>query len=560
MGNAVKFTSSGEIEVHIEAVEEVADRLQFQVSVRDTGIGLAPDKTEMIFKPFHQADGSTTRKYGGTGLGLSISKQIVSLWDGDIWVESQQGKGSTFYFTAWFKKAEEIKPKRFYNVQLEGKKVLIVDDNQTNLDLLKNVLSLIKLRVTAIKRGQDAIGVLKQAADEGDPFELCISDIQMPGYSGYELARQVRYMDRELNNLPLIALSSLLERDAKKCQKEGFNGFLPKPIQRDMLFQLIERVLQKDPESKTPVSQPSDRILTQHTIREESKLAVRILLAEDNPDNQTLARLLLTKAGYQVAVADNGREAVEIFFASPEDFDLILMDIQMPEKDGFEATRMIREHGYKDLPIVALTAHAMKEDKEKCLDAGMDDYVTKPIKRERVYNIIDKWIFQKTAIERIILLADCNRDNCRLIRSYLKHTDFQVTIAEDTSTVFDSFVLKRCDLVLLDLELSMKKDHDIISRIRKWESENNVAPTPIISLADSESKPEIEKSLAVGSDACLMKPVSKKNLLDTIKKYVGNTGRIKNNNKAKSLKEEKSVVVVDKDLEDLIPGFLEKQA
>ena len=168
----------------------------------------------------------------------------------------------------------------------------------------------------------------------------------------------------------------MLERDAKKCEAEGFNGFLPKPIQRDMLFQLIERVLQAAPEETADQLSQKDQILTQHIIREASKLALRILLAEDNPDNQALTKLILTKAGYQVEVADNGQEAVEKYLRSPDDFDLILMDIQMPVTDGFQATRMIRENGYKTIPIVALTAHAMKEDEQKCLNAGMDDYVT----------------------------------------------------------------------------------------------------------------------------------------------------------------------------------------
>ena len=555
LGNAIKFTEVGEIEVSIDVAEEEAHRLKFHVAVRDTGIGLAPDKTEDIFKPFHQADGSTTRKFGGTGLGLSISKQIVSLWGGDIWVESEMGMGSTFHFTAWFDKAEEKKPKRFSAVQLDDKRALIVDDNQTNLNLLKDVLSLVNMKVITLNSGKDVMGVLKQAAASGKPIEVCISDIQMPGFSGYDLARQIRDPNSGFSDLPLIALSSLLERDAKKCEAEGFNGFLPKPIQRDMLFQLIERVLQKDPEKKRGSITEVDNILTQHTLREDSKIAIRILLAEDNLDNQVLARMILTKAGYQVEVADNGQEAVEKYISAPEDFDLILMDIQMPEKDGFQATRMIRERGYKTIPIVALTAHAMKEDKEKCIQAGMDDYITKPIKRELIYNILDKWIFRKTGLERVILLADRCKDNSRLIESYLKKSNFQVIMANDVDAAYDSFILRRCDLVLLDLESSAEKGNDIITKIRKWESVNNVMPTPIVGLADKESKEEIESCKQAGCDGYLEKPVSKKGLMDVIKKY---TSPVKETKKSKqhNAKKDKNIVVVENDLEDLIPGFM----
>ena len=433
LGNAVKFTETGEIELSLEEEDETQDQVKLHVRVRDTGIGIPADKMDLVFKPFHQADESTTRKYGGTGLGLTISKQIVALWNGNVWGESEPGKGSTFHFTAWFKKGEEKAPKPYVLIPMENKRILVVDDNQTNLDLLSRILKMVHLRVKTLTEGQEVLSALKEALSHGDPFDLCISDIQMPGFSGYDLARMIRDPNSGFSNLPMIALSSLLERDAKKCEAVGFDGFLPKPIHRRMLFQLIERILGKDRAQRDEGEQNLEPILTRHLIREEKKLSVRILLAEDNPDNQALAKLILTKAGYQVDLADNGRQATQKYMGSPEDYDLILMDVQMPEMDGLEATRLIRKNGFKDIPIVALTAHALVDDREKCLNAGMNDYITKPLKREIVYDMVEKWLFEKptvvkkepsvspqgTSAEKDIIIIKVERDLEDLIPGFL---------------------------------------------------------------------------------------------------------------------------------------------
>ena len=556
MGNALKFTETGEIELKLEVAAEQEDQIEFHVSVRDTGIGISPDKMDLIFKPFHQADESTTRKYGGTGLGLSISKQIVSLWKGDIWVESNSDRGSIFQFTAWFKKSEGKKPKRYAMVPLENKKVLVVDDNQTNLNLLTGILKLAKLRVVTSTHVSDALQVLKNACEGQDPFDLCISDIQMPELSGYDLARQVRDPKSGLQNLPLIALSSLLERDARKCETVGYDGFLPKPIHRGMLFQLIERLLGKDFKRNQNNDAFKPAILTQHVIREENKISVSILLAEDNPDNQALAGLILRKAGYQVEVADNGRQAVDKFMKAPQDFDLILMDIQMPELDGFEATQLIRKSGFKSIPIIALTAHAMLEDREKCLDAGMDDYVTKPIKREVIYEIVNKWLFQKAVPQFHILLADGDRDFCRRIESHLKQTPYQLETADDANSAYEKFLVKRCDLLFID-PCKSGDAMKTIGKIRKWEADTGSFPIPIIAVIPPEF---VDGHLPAGCDGRIVKPVRKTELLKTVKQYA----RKKKANKPAevSAPSVKSMIVikVDPDLEDLIPGFLKNRA
>ncbi|MBW1956295.1 MAG: response regulator [Deltaproteobacteria bacterium] len=391
MGNAAKFTDAGEIELSLEIEEETESRVKLHAIVRDTGIGIAPERLSEIFEPFRQADGSTTRKYGGTGLGLSICRQIARLMDGDVWVESAPEKGSTFHFTGWLGKSETRLFKKAAPVSLAGKKALMVDDNRTNLDLLSRLLSAAGMETAALSDPDRVLDILKTAHSSGNPFDVLISDIQMPGLSGYDVAGAVRRSKAPFSGIPLLALSSLMERDARRCHEAGFNGFLSKPIQRDKLFRVLERILQADAFPAAPSER--DDIVTQYTVREEMKRSVRILLAEDNPVNQKLATMMLKRAGYQVRVAPNGEDAVQIYSQTPEAFDLIFMDVQMPRMDGLEATRRIRENGFDAVPIIAMTAHAMKGDRERCLGAGMNDYISKPIRREAVLDILRKWIF-----------------------------------------------------------------------------------------------------------------------------------------------------------------------
>jgi len=247
------------------------------------------------------------------------------------------------------------------------------------------------MRVIPSLTCDEALSALQESVDEEAPFNICISDIQMPGMSGHELAREIRNSKNQFSDIPLLALSSLMEADAGKCAEAGFDAFLSKPIRREKLYQIIERMLgveEGDDIERRP-------IMTQYSVREEQKRSVRILLAEDNPVNQKLAKLMLTKAGYQVEVANNGKEAVRKYIDRPDDFDLVFMDVQMPEMDGMEASQLIRAEGFDAIPIVAMTARAMKGDREECIKAGMNDYVSKPIKRELVFEMIDKWVVNR---------------------------------------------------------------------------------------------------------------------------------------------------------------------
>jgi CheY-like chemotaxis protein len=393
MGNASKFTEKGEIELSVDVQEEDDEKVLINAKVRDTGIGVTKDKLESIFELFQQADGSTTRKYGGTGLGLTICRKIARLMGGDVWVESEFGKGSTFHITALLKKTGDKDIKRFSTVSLSGKNILITDDNKTNLDILTHVLEQAGMRVKSVSTGYDAINAIKKSFEDNDPFDICVLDIVMPDMDGYILAKKIRSLFGD--SIPLLAFTSSTEGGSKKCIDAGFNGFLPKPIKRIKLLKMIERMLYESISKNSKDANAEAQFVTQHSMREDAKLSISILLAEDNPVNQKLASKLLTKAGYHVDVANNGREAVEKFISDPKKYDIIFMDIQMPEMNGHEAAKMLRDKGFSGVPIVAMTANVMKGDSEKCLASGMNDYIPKPIKREVVFEVLRKWVIEK---------------------------------------------------------------------------------------------------------------------------------------------------------------------
>jgi len=390
MGNAAKFTKSGEIELSLDVKQEKDDRILIHTKIRDTGIGITKDKTKTIFETFQQADTSTTRQYGGTGLGLAICKQIAHLMGGKVWVESEQGKGSTFHFTAWLNNTADKKYKRITPALLQSKKVIIADDNEVNLEILKNTLKVAGMDVAAFNNAKNVMCEINQAAEKNQPFDIGVFDVMMPDMNGYELAQEIR--SSIAGNMPLLAFSSSPEGSAKKSREAGFNGFLPKPINRTKLLAMIAHLL--GGKSKAGEKQPPE-LVTQYSMLENQKGAVSILLAEDNLVNQKLAEKLLTKAGYSVDIANNGQEAVDKYVATPDKYDLIFMDVQMPVLNGLEATMMLREKGFKELPIIAMTANAMKEDRSKCLSSGMNDYIAKPIKRELVFEMLKKWIIEK---------------------------------------------------------------------------------------------------------------------------------------------------------------------
>jgi two-component system sensor histidine kinase/response regulator len=353
--------------------------------VKDTGVGIPTDKQGMIFEAFSQADGSMARRYGGTGLGLAICTRLVAMMGGKIWVDSQLDQGSTFHFT--LRLAVQDKPAAgsvpLHPEQLRSMHALIVDDNFTNRTVLSGMLTRWGMKPTAVEGGRAALQALEVAKNIGRPFPLVLLDGQMPEMDGFSLAERIK-RDPELVGATIMMLTSAGHLgDAARCRELGISAYLVKPIRQGELLQAICDVLNLSTQKKAP-------LVTRHTLR-ESRNRSRVLLAEDNPVNRTLAVRLLEKRGYIVSPACNGREALGAL--EKEDFDIVLMDVQMPELDGFGATAAIREMERltgRHIPIVAMTAHALKGDEERCLSAGMDAYVSKPIRTIELFATIER--------------------------------------------------------------------------------------------------------------------------------------------------------------------------
>jgi PAS domain S-box-containing protein len=393
VGNAIKFTQHGEVVIRV-AKEDVTSRdAALLFSVTDTGIGIPPERLGSVFERFTQVDSSTTRKYGGTGLGLAIARQLVEMMGGQIGVESVVGQGSTFWFTAKFiKQPADTKPLQPAVVDVQMLNVLVVDDHATNQMVLRKMLESIGCRRAWAFSGAEALQILKAAA-QSDPYQIVLLDMQMPGMDGEQTLRAIK-ADPRTREASVIVLTSVGQRgDAARLETLGCAGYLVKPIKRDQLFDAIVAVMnRKEYQVQETDSQITSKIITRHTLSEQKRAATCILLAEDNPVNQKLAVIILQKAGYAVDVVENGKLALEALQNKP--YNLVLMDVQMPEMDGFEATSRIRqqEAGQRHTPIIAMTAHAMKGDRERCLEAGMDDYLTKPLEPKALLATLVTWL------------------------------------------------------------------------------------------------------------------------------------------------------------------------
>ncbi len=398
MANAAKFTEAGEIELSLAVEHQEAQRVRLNIKVRDTGIGIPADKLDLIFDDFQQADTSITRKFGGTGLGLAICSQIARLMGGEVRVQSTPGKGSTFIFTAWFELPSQESCKPETSFCLIGKRILLVDDNINNLDILSHQLEQTGARIVSLDDPALTVGTLQKELAAGDSFDLCIIDANMPGIDGLELARRIRSLDSPLARIPLLAFSSLISQQPRTFKESGFDDYLTKPVRKIKLLSRVTQLLGEEkqkPDQKEDEKKPVSAFISDSGEVQPQQIPVSILLAEDNAINRKLADFMLSKAGYQLEMVENGKEAVSMYLADPDKFDLIFMDIQMPVMDGKEATRRIRAAGSTTIPIIAMTAETMKGDREKCLEAGMNDYISKPIKRETVYQMVKKYILDK---------------------------------------------------------------------------------------------------------------------------------------------------------------------
>ena len=476
-GNAIKFTLEGEVIVHVGLDHEDDDEAMIRFAVKDTGIGIAADKLGTLFDSFTQADSSTTRKFGGTGLGLTISRRLCEIMGGRIGVESKEGIGSTFWFTACLKKQppdrkREITARQDTGLSLKDVRILAVDDNATNRRVLAGMLSLWECRHEEVADSRTAMKRLKAAKASGDPFRIAILDMQMPETDGETLGRMIKG-DPALADTVLVMMTSLGARgDAGRLKKAGFAVYLIKPVKQSRLFDCLIIAISGE-SSAEGVPQ---EIITRHTVAEERKQKIRILLAEDNIVNQKVALKILEKMGYHADAVANGAEAVKALEMMP--YDIVLMDVQMPEMDGLEATKEIRrletacpgkhpsgagrQSSIQRVPIIAMTAHAMKGDREMCLNAGMDDYVTKPVQPVELAETIARWVSGAAAVQetqtaekpsgvesgfdRTVLLHSLggNEKVCReIIGMFLEDLPGQIESMEDAVKKGDPVLVQR---------------------------------------------------------------------------------------------------------------------
>jgi signal transduction histidine kinase/DNA-binding response OmpR family regulator len=401
VGNAIKFTSEGEVTMKVEVKSQVDDNCILQFTVSDTGIGIPQEKQALIFDPFSQADTSTTRKYGGTGLGLTISARLIELMGGEIRLESEVGRGAHFFFTVQMKSSEmpiavgSVAPPEI----LRAVKVLVVDDNRTNRRILDGMLKRWEMTPILVEGGEEAIAELSSAREAGEPYRLVLTDMHMPKMDGFTLVERIRHRP-ELATATIMMLTSAGHRgDAERCKEVGVAAYLLKPIRQSELRESIALVLGASEQSG------AIPLVTRYSLHDsrDPVTVLRILVAEDNVVNQRLVVRLLEKRGHRVVLAVDGRQALEAL--SQESFDLVFMDVQMPEMDGLDATTIIREKEKKTgkhQPIVALTAHAMTGDRDRCLTVGMDGYLTKPIRPQELDRILDSYVNQRISLPEVV--------------------------------------------------------------------------------------------------------------------------------------------------------------
>lgn len=400
LGNAVKFTDEGEVVLAVgpgDSKPEDGDRMRVSFEVRDTGIGIPGDRIAELFRSFSQVDGSLTRRHGGTGLGLSICKQIVERMGGEIGVTSREGEGSSFHFAIPLRPSKQSGEWRDVDpAELHGLRALVVDDHHVNLLVLQGMLSSWQLEVETSSTGEQAMEMLRKALAEGKPYRLVLLDAHMPGLDGFQTAERMQAEPGLQAMIVMMTTSTDLRGAVARCRELRVAGWLMKPIRRDALREALLGALARGTTEPPPmrVESPS---------APDSGPAPRVLVAEDNPVNQRLVSALLGRRGWQVVAARNGSEAVSCFTGGQ--FDIVLMDVQMPELDGLEATRRIRELEKQNparghVPVIGLTAHALKGDRERCLEAGMDDYLSKPIDATHLRDLMDRHLAESRASGR----------------------------------------------------------------------------------------------------------------------------------------------------------------
>jgi len=456
VGNAIKFTEEGEVIVRIETESQTEAEVCLHFAVTDTGIGIPEEKQKSIFKAFEQVDGSMTRKHGGTGLGLSISSQLVALMGGRIWLESELGKGSTFHFTVRFGLQKEPVDLLFPEalVDLSNLPVLVVDDNETNRHILEEMLNNWRMKPMAVDSGRTALAAMELASKAGEDFSVIILDVDMPDMDGFAVAERIKQNPERTDAKIIMLTSAGRHGDAARCRELGIDSYLTKPVKQSDLLDTIMTIFGKSLRDAT-----EETLITPHSLSESRRL--RILLAEDNLINRKLAVDILRKRNHLVVSAGDGREALEIL--DKQLFDLVLMDVQMPEMDGFEATAAIREKEKETgehIPIIAMTAHAMKGDRERCLEAGMDGYIPKPVRAKEIFKVVENLSFTSAEAE-IDAPAGQNADEVFNMAEALENVDGDMEILR----AFGEMFLGECPRMLAEIrEAVTRNDNEALAR------------------------------------------------------------------------------------------------
>jgi two-component system sensor histidine kinase/response regulator len=470
VGNAIKFTEHGEVVVSIGANKDTQrhpGRVAVHFRVSDTGIGIPAEKQKIIFDAFRQVDGSTTRKYGGTGLGLAICARLVEMMGGRIELESETGKGSTFHFTVEFGAGGGTpdRPALAPPVASENLRVLVVDDNQTNRRILSRMLSPLRMKVTAVESGAGALVQMQEAYQHGEPFQLVILDSHMPEMDGFMVAARIRE-NGDLNQATILLLTSGDNQgDAARCRALGIARYLLKPVKQSELVDAIVHALEK-------TSRKQDDVLPEAPSFSKANLhPLQILLAEDNPVNQTLAMRLLEKAGHSVKLATNGQEALKLL--GGQDFDVVLMDLQMPVMGGLEATAAIREKEKASgghIPIIAVTAHALKGDRERCLESGMDGYISKPVQPGLLLAELERVVTNRVPENETLRAeepAPPSPEPCVNFPELLKRVDNDGELLQDLVTVFRNDFPRHSDSLRLAIQENDSKRIEAVGHTLK---------------------------------------------------------------------------------------------
>ncbi|AUI67569.2 response regulator [Beggiatoa leptomitoformis] len=551
-GNAVKFTQRGYVFANVDCLEQTADTAIMRFQIQDTGVGIAPDKLDSIFDKFTQADTSTTRKFGGTGLGLAITKQLTTLMNGKISVISDMGKGSMFTVTIPFPlvKTAVEQPQRqqiAMPVSLKNTRVLVVDDNAVNQQVLQEQLESFSIRCDVTNNAKTALAYLENSYLENDPYWLVVLDYLMADMNGELLGEKIRE-DEKYNNTLLILLSSAgYQYDSHLLQEKGFSAYLLKPLPMRHLRQTLI-ALWSDYQNKYAqtfiridnsqnISTQNNSTVAPHKSTPRVPMGTTVLLVEDNDVNRLVATNMLQELGCQVVEAVNGKIAVEKILDNDCDYNLVLMDVQMPEMDGIEATRLIRELEYADkhLTIVAMTASAMKGDAERCLKAGMDDYISKPITLERITDLVGKYIHlhpippqpqasstqanrdNPVLNQRKILLVEDNEVNNLVATTMLEQLGYQVESVVNGKEAVIICKEKHYDVILMDIRMPVMDGVEATKQIRLQEGDTQ--HTPIIALTANTQPHEVMHYREVGMNDCLGKPFSLEGLQQILKRY-----------------------------------------